>query len=167
MIQPNSLRLSCTPLAFCFPSLHVHLTDPSAVSQQCDILLRVFQIWEGVVTLCLFPITVFTAYVADRKFLSKNVSKMYRASRHRGIVIETEGATDLEMAALHPHTAVSYVTTSTGNHSVLVSSLMVTSANVLMMLSRVQSWWYLIIFRYGSILPYALWLVIPLKPVLR
>ena len=32
---------------------------------------------------------------------------MYRASRNRGVVIETEGATDLEMAALHPHSAVS------------------------------------------------------------
>lgn len=58
-------------------------------------------------TLALFPITVFTAYVADRRFLSKNVSRMYRASRNRGVVIETEGATDLEMAALHPHSAVS------------------------------------------------------------
>lgn len=55
-------------------------------------------------TLALFPITVLTAYITDKKLLPKNISKAYRASRHHGVVIETEGETDLEMASYRPHT---------------------------------------------------------------
>lgn len=46
-------------------------------------------------TLLFFPITVITAYIADKKLISKAVSKRYR-SGHHGVVIETEGSSDLE-----------------------------------------------------------------------
>ncbi|XP_067943645.1 sodium/calcium exchanger 3-like [Watersipora subatra] len=63
----------------------------------------VIRIWEGFVTLLLFPLTVGSAYIADKYFLStKNKARVYRESRHHNM-IETEGETDLE-AAMRRHT---------------------------------------------------------------
>ena len=56
----------------------------------------IVEIWEALVTLSFFPITVLTAYIADKKLLpTKFLSKKYRASRAKGIVVQSEG--DLEM----------------------------------------------------------------------
>lgn len=63
----------------------------------------VVEIWEGLLTLFFFPICVVFAYVADRRFLFyKYMYKRYRAGKHRGMIIETEGEPepqkiDLEM----------------------------------------------------------------------
>ncbi|XP_061737148.1 sodium/calcium exchanger 1-like isoform X2 [Nerophis ophidion] len=52
----------------------------------------VVQIWEGLLTLFFFPVCVGLAYVADRRLLFyKYVYKRYRAGKHRGVIIETEG----------------------------------------------------------------------------
>lgn len=59
----------------------------------------VVKIWEAVVTFLFFPVTVFTAYVADKQiFLYKFLSKKYRASKQRGVVITSEGDTELGKA---------------------------------------------------------------------
>lgn len=63
--------------------------------------LLYLQIWEGVVTLLLFPITVVTAYLADKYLMPKHVARMYRASRHAGVMVEAEGETDIEQSAHH------------------------------------------------------------------
>ncbi|XP_067099063.1 sodium/calcium exchanger 3 [Osmerus mordax] len=53
---------------------------------------NVVQIWEGLVTLSFFPICVVLAWVADRRLLFyKFMRKKYRADKHRGVIIETEG----------------------------------------------------------------------------
>ncbi|XP_052001329.1 sodium/calcium exchanger 1-like isoform X2 [Xyrauchen texanus] len=52
----------------------------------------VVQVWEGLLTLFFFPICVLFAWVADRRLLFyKYVYKRYRAGKHRGMIIETEG----------------------------------------------------------------------------
>ncbi|XP_060118057.1 sodium/calcium exchanger 3 isoform X2 [Heteronotia binoei] len=52
----------------------------------------VVQVWEGLLTLCFFPVCVILAWIADRKlFLYKYMHKRYRTDKHRGIIIETEG----------------------------------------------------------------------------
>lgn len=51
----------------------------------------VVEIWEALLTLLFFPITVMTAYIADRRLLFyKYLSKEYRINR-RGMIIEHEG----------------------------------------------------------------------------
>lgn len=56
----------------------------------------VVEIWEGLVTLCFFPICVGLAYVADRRLLFyKYVYKRYRAGKRKGVIIETEGEPEL------------------------------------------------------------------------
>ncbi|XP_059903831.1 sodium/calcium exchanger 1a isoform X1 [Gadus macrocephalus] len=64
----------------------------------------IVEVWEGLVTLCFFPVCVGFAYVADRRLLFyKYMHKRYRAGRHKGMIIETEGEpehlskADLEM----------------------------------------------------------------------
>lgn len=53
------------------------------------------EVWEGVVTFLFFPLTVGTAYMADRRvFFYKFLSKRYRASRGKTVVV-SEG--DVEM----------------------------------------------------------------------
>ncbi|MBN3305038.1 NAC3 protein, partial [Amia calva] len=53
---------------------------------------NVVQIWEGLLTLAFFPICVILAWVADRRLLFyKLMRKKYRADKHRGVIIETEG----------------------------------------------------------------------------
>ncbi|XP_045175491.1 sodium/calcium exchanger 1-like isoform X1 [Mercenaria mercenaria] len=59
----------------------------------------VVHIWEAVVTFLFFPLTVFTAYVADKQiFVYKFLSKKYRSSKQRGVVISSEGDTELGKA---------------------------------------------------------------------
>lgn len=59
----------------------------------------VVKIWEAVVTFLFFPVTVFTAYVADKQiFVYKFLSKKYRSSKQRGVVIASEGDTELGKA---------------------------------------------------------------------
>ncbi|XP_050404686.1 sodium/calcium exchanger 1 isoform X2 [Patella vulgata] len=58
----------------------------------------VVDVWEAVLTFLFFPITVVTAYIADRKLLVyKFFSKKYRASDRKGVVIQSEGFGDQEM----------------------------------------------------------------------
>ncbi|RWS06887.1 sodium/calcium exchanger 1-like protein [Dinothrombium tinctorium] len=63
------------------------------------ISVGVVEIWEGLLTFAFFPLTVITAYIADRRMLIyKYLSKKYRMNK-RGVVIATEGpdSEDLEM----------------------------------------------------------------------
>ena len=51
----------------------------------------VIDVWEGVVTFLFFPLTVMTAYMADRRMLIyKYLSKQYRMNK-RGMIVEAEG----------------------------------------------------------------------------
>ncbi|XP_069036330.1 solute carrier family 8 member 4a [Lepisosteus oculatus] len=52
----------------------------------------VVEVWEAVLTFLFFPLCVVQAWIADRRLLFyKYVQKRYRADKHRGIIIETEG----------------------------------------------------------------------------
>ncbi|XP_037613838.1 solute carrier family 8 member 4b isoform X1 [Sebastes umbrosus] len=68
------------------------------------LILSVFspgevEVWEAVLTFLFFPLCVVQAWVADRRLLFyKYVRKRYRADKHRGIIIETEGGADGEGA---------------------------------------------------------------------
>ncbi|XP_061091720.1 solute carrier family 8 member 4a isoform X10 [Conger conger] len=65
----------------------------------------VVDVWEAVLTFLFFPLCVVQAWIADRRLLFyKYVQKRYRADKHRGIIIESEGdgsagftKTDMEM----------------------------------------------------------------------
>ncbi|KAK3573257.1 hypothetical protein QTP86_016311 [Hemibagrus guttatus] len=49
-------------------------------------------VWEGLITLAFFPACVTLAWAADRRLLfNKFTHKTYRADKHRGVIIETEG----------------------------------------------------------------------------
>ena len=51
----------------------------------------VVEIWEGVITFLFFPILVVIAWIADRRLLVyKYMHKRYR-TRHRKVIVETEG----------------------------------------------------------------------------
>lgn len=57
------------------------------------ISFGVVEIWEGLVTFIFFPLTVLTAYIADRRLLFyKYIGKKYRMNR-RGMIVESEGVT--------------------------------------------------------------------------
>ena len=59
----------------------------------------VVYVWEAAVTFLFFPLTVLTAYAADKQlFPYKFLSKKYRSSKQRGVVITTEGDTELGKA---------------------------------------------------------------------
>ncbi|XP_032776741.2 sodium/calcium exchanger 3 isoform X1 [Daphnia magna] len=61
----------------------------------------VVEVWEGILTFLFFPMTILTAYIADRRLLFyKYISKQYRVNR-RGVIVETEGfnQNDIEMAS--------------------------------------------------------------------
>ncbi|KAK6477714.1 sodium/calcium exchanger 1-like [Huso huso] len=52
----------------------------------------IVDLWEAVLTFLFFPLCVVQAWIADRRlFFYKYVQKRYRADKHRGIIIETEG----------------------------------------------------------------------------
>lgn len=54
--------------------------------------IGVIEIWEALLTLAFFPLTVLTAYIADRKlFPYKFLSKRYRAGKHKPVMISSEG----------------------------------------------------------------------------
>lgn len=56
----------------------------------------VVTIWEGLLTFLFFPLTVGTAYIADRRLLVyKYLSKEYRANK-RGVIVGTEGGEESE-----------------------------------------------------------------------
>ncbi|CAG9863851.1 unnamed protein product [Phyllotreta striolata] len=61
----------------------------------CVFSPGVVEIWEGLLTFCYFPLTVLTAYAADRK-IYKFVSKAYRTNR-RGVIVQAESGDDLEL----------------------------------------------------------------------
>lgn len=62
----------------------------------------VIDIWEGTVTFLMFPATVLTAYIADRRLLLyKYLSKQYRMNK-RGVIVGTEGE-DVELATKMNH----------------------------------------------------------------
>uniref|UniRef100_A0A3P8WPB6 Sodium/calcium exchanger 1-like n=1 Tax=Cynoglossus semilaevis TaxID=244447 RepID=A0A3P8WPB6_CYNSE len=75
------------------------------------LILSVFspgevEVWEAVLTFLYFPLCVVQAWVADRRLLFyKYVRKRYRADKHRGIIIETEGGLDGQMA-LNSHSGI-------------------------------------------------------------
>jgi len=55
------------------------------------------EVWEAFLTFLFFPMTVATAYIADRRLLIyKYLNKNYRMNK-RGVIVETEGGNDLEM----------------------------------------------------------------------
>lgn len=57
---------------------------------------RVIDVWEALLTFIFFPLTVLTAYIADRQLLIyKYLSKNYRMNK-RGVIVEGEG--DVELA---------------------------------------------------------------------
>lgn len=57
----------------------------------------VVEVWEGFLTFMFFPATVLTAYIADRRLLIyKYIGKDYRMNK-RGVIIQAEGETALEM----------------------------------------------------------------------
>ena len=59
----------------------------------------VVKIWEAVVTFLFFPLTVMTAYVADKRiFFYKFMSKKYRSGKQHGVVNVSEGDTELGKA---------------------------------------------------------------------
>jgi len=47
----------------------------------------------------MFPATVITAWIADRKLFPKFIAKKYHTSRHKGVIVQSEGMTDIEMEA--------------------------------------------------------------------
>lgn len=57
--------------------------------------------WEGVVTFLLFPATVSTAYIADRRLLIyKYIGKRYRMNK-RGMMVATEANTEQALEMNH------------------------------------------------------------------
>ena len=70
------------------------------------ISVGVVEVWEGILTFLFFPMTILTAYIADRRLLFyKYISKQYRVNR-RGVIVETEGFSnqnDIEMATPGGH----------------------------------------------------------------
>lgn len=67
----------------------------------------VVHIWEAIVTLLFFPATVITAYIADKKlFPYAFLSKKYRSSRHKGMVVSSEGDHELADGKANHHDEV-------------------------------------------------------------
>lgn len=61
---------------------------------------------EGLLTFAFFPMTVGTAYIADRRLLVyKYLSKSYRVDK-RGMIVGGEGGEDLEMGSKRPSNVV-------------------------------------------------------------
>ncbi|XP_056647141.1 sodium/calcium exchanger 3 isoform X2 [Diorhabda sublineata] len=55
----------------------------------CVFSPEIIEIWEGLLTFSFFPLTVLTAYAADRK-IHKYMTKDYRMNR-RGVIVQAEG----------------------------------------------------------------------------
>ncbi|XP_052275965.1 sodium/calcium exchanger 3-like isoform X3 [Dreissena polymorpha] len=74
----------------------------------------VVEIWEAVLTFVFFPITVLSAYIADKKiFVYKFLSKKYRKSNQKGVIISSEG--DHEMGEAN-HVGEELVFKGTDSH---------------------------------------------------
>ncbi|KAL3872681.1 hypothetical protein ACJMK2_035892 [Sinanodonta woodiana] len=64
----------------------------------------IIEVWEAVLTLLFFPLTVLSAYIADKKiFFNKFIPKKYRTSKHRGMVVAGEGDTEMGRASHVEH----------------------------------------------------------------
>lgn len=67
----------------------------------------VVHIWEAIVTLLFFPATVITAYIADKRLFPYTfLSKKYRSSRHKGMVVSSEGDHELADGKANHHDEV-------------------------------------------------------------
>ncbi|XP_074037484.1 sodium/calcium exchanger 3 isoform X2 [Leptinotarsa decemlineata] len=55
----------------------------------CFFSPGIVEIWEGLLTFSFFPLTVLTAYAADRK-IHRYIQKDYRMNR-RGVIVQAEG----------------------------------------------------------------------------
>lgn len=54
-------------------------------------------VWEGFLTFMFFPLTVLTAYIADKRLLIyKFIGKRYRVNKH-GVMVQTEAEATFEM----------------------------------------------------------------------
>lgn len=61
------------------------------------------EVWEGLLTFMFFPLTVLTAYIADKRLLIyKYIGKDYRMNK-RGVMVQTEAETSLEMNGHEDH----------------------------------------------------------------
>lgn len=55
----------------------------------------IVEVWEALLTVALFPLTVFAGYIADKKCeISNYISKTY--DTHRGIIVETDNCEQSE-----------------------------------------------------------------------
>ncbi|XP_048732441.1 sodium/calcium exchanger 3-like isoform X3 [Ostrea edulis] len=64
-------------------------------------------ILEAVMTLLFFPATVVTAYIADKRLFPYTfLSKKYRSSRHKGMVVTSEGDHELADGKANHHNEV-------------------------------------------------------------
>lgn len=63
----------------------------------------VVEVWEGLLTFMFFPMTVLTAYIADKRlFFYKYIGKRYRMNKH-GVMVQTEAESALEMNGHEDH----------------------------------------------------------------
>lgn len=63
----------------------------------------VVDVWEGLLTFAFFPLTVLTAYIADKRLLIyKYIGKDYRVNKH-GMMVQTEADSSYEMNGREDH----------------------------------------------------------------
>lgn len=63
----------------------------------------VVEVWEGLLTFMFFPLTVLTAYIADKRLLIyKYIGKDYRVNKH-GMMVQTEADSTYEMNGREDH----------------------------------------------------------------
>lgn len=63
----------------------------------------VVELWESFLTFMFFPLTVLTAYIADRRLLIyKYIGKEYRMNKH-GVMVQTEAEPSFEMNGRDEH----------------------------------------------------------------
>lgn len=61
------------------------------------------EVWEGLLTFMFFPLTVLTAYIADKRLLIyKYIGKDYRVNKH-GMMVQTEADSTYEMNGREDH----------------------------------------------------------------
>lgn len=63
----------------------------------------VVEVWESALTFMFFPLTVLTAYIADKRLLIyKYIGKEYRMNKH-GVMVQTEADSTFEMNGREDH----------------------------------------------------------------
>lgn len=63
----------------------------------------VVEVWESLLTFLFFPLTVLTAYIADRRLLIyKYIGKNYRINKH-GVMVQTEAEPTFELNGREDH----------------------------------------------------------------